>query len=260
MKTKYFAFLCILFAFQIVSGQSKSGTPEWQQGVRYQIEVELDTTAKRLKGSMEILYTNNSPNTLNKIYLQVPSNAFHDEENTAVREMRRFSGSNMDFDQPRGRKLTIQSVQFLSIGGETEFPLQAYDFSDTILDLTLPQPLAAGDTLSIGLSFYQEIRAKRSSQDFIHWFPRLSVYDHDGWHPEPFHFMMEPSDVYSEFAEMDVTVNVPGNYIVVGSGEIVEGNPGWELVEADTSMNDSTFAAWQNSVKDELSQSAKKNG
>jgi len=199
METKYFTLLCGLLLFQIVHGQSKSSNQKWQQEVHYQIEAELDTTAKRLNGSMQIFYRNNSPNTLKKIYLQVPSNAFHDEENTAVREMRRFSGSNKDFDQTRGRKLTIQSVQFLSIGNETEFPLQAYDFSDTVLDLTLPYPLSPGDTLSLGLSFYQQLKSKRRSQDFIHWFPRLCVYDHDGWHPEPFHFMMEPSDVYSEF-------------------------------------------------------------
>jgi len=177
METKFLFLLCGLLVYQIVYGQSKSSKQKWQQGVRYQIEAELDTTAKILNGRMQILYKNNSPNTLKKIYLQVPSNAFHDKENTAVREMRRFSGSNMDFDQTPGRKLTIQSVQFLSIGKETEFPLQAYDFSDTILDLTLPYPLLPGDTLSLGVSFFQQIKSKRRSQDFIHWFPRLSVYD-----------------------------------------------------------------------------------
>ncbi|MFQ5639400.1 MAG: M1 family aminopeptidase, partial [bacterium] len=209
---------------------------------------------------MQILYKNNSPNTLKKIYLQVPSNAFHHEQNTAVREMRRFTRDDMDFDQMPGRKLTIQSVQFLSIGKETEFPLQAYDFSDTILDLTLPYPLSHGDTLSLGLSFFQELKSKRQSQDFVHWFPRLAVYDQEGWHPEPFHFMMDASDVYSEFAEMDVTLKVPGNYIVVGSGDIVEGDRGWAKVQADTSMNDSTFTAWHDSLKQVLYDSAKIKG
>ena len=260
MKIWVLTFIVGTIWLDLLFSQGEPFTRKWQQEVHYQIEAELDTTTKRLNGSMQIFYKNNSPNTLKKIYLQVPSNAFHDEENTAVREMRRFSGSNMDFDQTPGRKLTIQSVQFLSIGKETEFPLQAYDFSDTILDLTLPYPLLPGDTLSLGLSFYQQIKSKRRSQDFVHWFPRLSVYDHEGWHPEPFHFMMEPSDVYSEFSEMDVTVRVPGNYIVVGSGKIFEGEPGWKLVEADTSMNDSTFAAWQDSLKQELFKNAKING
>ena len=73
MKTKFLFLLCGLFVFKIVYGQSKSSNQKWQQGVRYQIEAELDTTAKILNGRMQILYKNNSPNTLKKIYLQVPS-------------------------------------------------------------------------------------------------------------------------------------------------------------------------------------------
>jgi len=76
MKTKFFLLLCGLFVFQIVYGQSKSPNQKWQQGVRYQIKAELDTTAKKLNGRMQILYTNNSPNTLKKIYLLHNLNLF----------------------------------------------------------------------------------------------------------------------------------------------------------------------------------------
>ncbi len=107
MKILVLTFIAGTIWLDLLFSQGESFTRKWQQGVRYQIEAELDTTAKRLNGNMQILYKNNSPNTLKKIYLQVPSNAFHDQENTAVREMRRFSGSNMDFEQTRGRKLTI---------------------------------------------------------------------------------------------------------------------------------------------------------
>ncbi|TDI85769.1 MAG: hypothetical protein E2O78_03945 [Caldithrix sp.] len=92
---------------------SKVPAPErshWQQGVRYRIVAELDTLAKRLNGDMQIFYQNNSPDTLSSIFLQVPSNAFHDEDNTAMREMKRFSGGSLDFDQNRGYPLTIQSL------------------------------------------------------------------------------------------------------------------------------------------------------
>ncbi|MFQ5675840.1 MAG: M1 family aminopeptidase, partial [bacterium] len=258
MKNCY-PILSMFFAVCLLAGPASAQTRKWQQGVRYEIDATLDTTAKRLNGNMKILYKNNSPDTLTKIYLQVPSNAFHNEENTAVREMRRFSRNDIDFEQTRGRKLTIQSVQFLSVGRETDFPLQAYDFSDTILDLTLPYALPPGDTLSLGVAFHQDIRVRRT-MDFIHWFPLLAVYDNEGWHPEPFHFMMEPSDVYSEFAEMDVAVQVPGHYVVVGSGDVVGGDPGWESVRADTSLSDSVFTAWHDSVKTALAEKAKREG
>ncbi len=268
------------------SSLSASSALNWQQGVRYEISAELDTSAKRLIGSMKLFYRNNSPDTLQQIFLQVPSNAFHDEENTAVREMRRFSSGNLDFGQEQGHKLTIESLQFLSIGDETSFPLQAYDFSDTILELHLPNRLLPGDTLTLGLHFNQDLqtaqselprrarRQRRNSdseqrrvarrnalpQNFIHWFPRVAVYDRDGWHPEPFHFMMQPSDVYSEFADMDVTITVPGNYVVIASGEVVDGDPGWNLVVADTALAEARFAAWQDSLKKALRETARKSG
>lgn len=239
----------------------------WQQDVRYQIEAELDTTAKRLNGKMRIFYQNNSPDTLREIYLQVPSNAFHDEENTAVKEMRRFTSGNVEFDQRRGYKLTIQSLQFLSIGKETAFPLQAYDFSDTILDLTLPYALPPGDTLALGVTFYQVFKGEETDSrkveipsEFVQWFPNLTVYDEEGSHAEPFHFLMESFDVYSEFADFEVILTVPGNYFVVGSGDIVEGDPGWNTVLADTSWDREAFVAWRDSIRHRLKEVGKRDG
>ncbi|MFQ5605001.1 MAG: M1 family aminopeptidase, partial [bacterium] len=268
MKT-FIAFLLtvLLYDLPLCNRPAFALEQKWQQGVRYQIEAELDTTAKRLQGYMRIFYQNNSPDTLTKIYLQVPSNAYHDEENTAMKEMRRFSGGNIDFDQTRGYKLTIRSLQFLSIGRQKIFPLQAYDFSDTILNLTLPYALQPGDTLSLGLSFRQDFaRTGRDSQkvklptNFVLWFPRLAVYDEHGWQAEPFHFMMEASDIYSDFAEMEVTLTVPGNYIVVGAGEVVAGDAGWQAVRIDTSMDKETYQAWSDSLKQELKQFGLQNG
>jgi hypothetical protein len=234
---------------------------QWQQDVRYQIEAELDTVSKQLNGYVRIFYRNNSPDTLKKIYLQVPANAFQNEENTAVREMKRFNVDRGSMDLPASNDytLTIESLQFLSIGELSRFPVQAFHFSDTILDLVLPNHLPPGDTLAMGISFKQEFIRQgtdpiqaRIPTDFVNWFPRLTVYDEDGWHAEPFHFMMESFDVYSEFADMDVTLAVPGNYVVVGSGEIVDGDPGWQTVRTDTSWDKATFDAWHDSTKQEL--------
>jgi len=250
----------LFFSAFIVTASSLAQTHQsnpnrWQQTARYQIEVELDTTAKQLAGEMTIFYRNNSPDTLDRIYLQVPANAFHDEENTAAREMQRVNQGGMRFEQRKGFPLTISSVQFLSIGEETEFAIQAFDFHDTILNLSLPQALLPGDTLALALQFTQDYtrlfeRAKTRPPrvDAVLWFPVLCVYDDEGWHAEPFHFMMESEDVFSEFAEMDVTVRVPANYIIVGSGEIIAGNAGWNEVTLDLAGDSTAFRAQQDSL------------
>ncbi len=226
----------------------------WQQGVRYEIEAELDTVARQLNASMQITYRNNAPDTLNRIYLQVPSNAFHDDENTAVREMNRFSGGNMDFDQDGGHEVTVQSVQFISIGHNENFPILAYNFKDTILDLRLPTSLAPGDSMLVNVAFIQKFdseteRSERIPANHVLWFPKIAVYDQDGWQADPFHFMMQASDIYSEFADFEVALTVPGDYIVAASGELVSGNPGWQEVVADTSTTEQAYEAWHDSLK-----------
>jgi hypothetical protein len=249
----------------------------WQQDVRYQIEATLDTAAQHLTGHVAMAYKNNSPDTLKRIYLQVPANAFFDEANTAVREMRRFQSDNVRILHEADFPLTIQSVQFHAVGRETEFPLRAFNFHDTILDLPLPAALLPGDSLVMSVGYAQDLkraftdstsedrpRRRRRSKpapenlqlDFVHWFPRVAVYDRNGWNAEPFHFLMSAESVTSEFAAIDVTLTVPGNYIVVSSGEVIAGGPGWETVTADTAMKSENIKAWQDSVRQQFRQAA----
>jgi len=215
--------------------------------------------ARHLSGFVELSYRNHSPDTLRKIYLLVPSNAFHDQENSAVREMRRFTAAGSGLDNGAGYKLTILSLQFLSIGENIEFPLQAYDFSDTVLELTLPYALLPGDSLTLGLNFRQDF-SRAIPRDFILWFPQVAVYDEKGWHPEPFHFLMQPDDVYTEFADFDVRITLPGNYVVVAPGEVATGDPGWQSVSMDTSDDEKSFTAQRDSLWAALKARALRNG
>ncbi|MGH7601314.1 MAG: hypothetical protein ACREOI_33565, partial [bacterium] len=270
----------ILFAILLIPVFSLSQTPPanlayWQQTVRYQIEATLDTAAQNLTGHAVITYKNNSPDTLKRIYLQVPANAFFDEENTAVKEMRRFQGGSVQVIQEQDYQLTVQSVQFHQVGRESEFPLRAFNFHDTILDLPLPASLLPGDSLVMSVGYMQnyqpaftdstteERRRRRRTKnrspenfqiDFVHWYPRVAVYDRNGWNAEPFHFLMSSESVYSEFAAIDATITVPGNYIIVSSGEVVTGDPGWQAVTVDTAMKREKLIAWQDSVQKSLRQ------
>ena len=274
MRKKIFTFsLVLVLPLSSLSQNLPRQRAFFQQGVRYEIEATFDTTAKMLAGNLNLTYKNNSPDTLKRIFLQVPANAFFDEENTAMREMRRFRSDNIRIIHAGDYPLTIQSLQFHAIGSETEFPLRAFDFHDTLLDLPLPKNLLPGDSLLLGLGFTQDYKnafgppaaeTRRENRrnraqpaatpqiDFIHWFPRVVVYDRNGWNAEPFHFLMEAQSVYAEFATVDATITVPGNYIIVGSGEIVAGDPGWETVTIDTTVHGKNFLAWQDSVRQVL--------
>jgi hypothetical protein len=80
----------------------------------------------------------------------------------------------------------------------------------------------------------------------------LCVYDQRGWHPEPFHLMMTSQSVFANFADFDVKLTVPGNYVVATSGELIEGDAGWEAVTISASVDSSRFPARQASIKRNL--------
>ncbi len=238
---------------------SKILTGDWQQGVHYQIDATLDTVKQALEASVFISYMNNSPDTLKRIYLQVPANAFDDEENTAMRELRRFQSQDMRIRRRSHPPLTIRGLQFHSIGGATDFPLRAYNFSDTILNWPLPLPLLPGDSLTMSIVFsvdckrvFERAGSNDVQLDFVLWLPRLCVYDQRGWHPEPFHLMMTSQSVFSNFADYDVKLSLPGNYVVATSGELLEGDAGWDAVTMNASIDSLLFPAWQDSLKKNL--------
>jgi hypothetical protein len=239
----------------------------WQQGVRYAIEATLDTLKQSVDGGVFISYKNNSPDTLKRIYLQVPANAFADEENTAMRELRRFQSRNVRFRRRREPALTINGLQFHSIGNATDFPLRAYKFGDTILDWPLPLPLLPNDSLTMSVvfsldckDFFKNTKPRDRQLDFVLWFPRLCVYDRNGWHPEPFHLMMTAQSVFADFAEFEVKLTVPGNYLVVSSGELIDGDAGWQSVTVDSSIDSLRFISWNDSTRKNLREAAVKNG
>ncbi|PJF32974.1 MAG: hypothetical protein CUN57_03345, partial [Phototrophicales bacterium] len=81
MKTKCLWFGVLLWQNAFLAAQvPQERLTTWQQSVRYNITAEIDTTDRTLSGQMQIFYRNESPDTLRKIYLQVPSNAFHGAE------------------------------------------------------------------------------------------------------------------------------------------------------------------------------------
>ncbi|RMD98644.1 MAG: hypothetical protein D6814_07135, partial [Calditrichaeota bacterium] len=268
MKSRKFMLSMALLAVGLPwLNVSSSLANDWRQAVRCRIDARLDTTAGKLLGSMHISYTNHSPDTLHHFYLLIPANAFTQKENTAAKEMERFTQGNVKIEQQQAHPVVITSLRFLSIGRHASFPLQAFNFRDTILDLPLPYPLAPGDSLALGLEFQQAYRKageksgpSRYPLHFIQWFPRVAVYDQEGWHAEPFHFLMDDIDVYSEFTTFDVSLHVPANFIVVASGKLTFGDPGWNAVLADTAWSDSVFVAWRDSLKTARQQKAKNRG
>jgi len=224
-------------------------TPDdyWQQFVHYKMNVSLDPATKMLTGTSSILYRNNSPNTLDKIYMYLYPNAFRNNETIYGQEAQKFYFRILSNEENNGW-IEISDFQIFPQNKTTnvETAVNAFKVTDTILEAALPEPLQPGEEVRIELAFKEKVRlfqdraGYRGNQfDFAQWYPKMCVYDEEGWHPVPFHLQGE---FYGEFGTFEVTIDVPFDYIVGATGVVTAGDPGWSLVQVDTSLSETAWA------------------
>ena len=241
-----------IFLFIALNLSSLFGGEYWQQFVRYQMDVKLDTAAHTIGGHSTIKYVNNSPNELDHIYINLYANAFQ-EGTVKHREYMANLGRGSriaKFRKGMEKYLSNYDISNFSIDMDGSVIADTFKIEDTILSADLSQPLAPGDSLIIALDWTQHVgefseRAGRVGvqYNFAHWYPKMVVYDENGWFDEPFH---AEGEFYGEFGTFDVTMDVPKGYIIGATGVVSKGDPGWEEVRVDTSQK---FSDWLKEFK-----------
>jgi hypothetical protein len=204
--------------------RTQDGEPSnnyWQNEADYNIEVTLDNVNQMVSGRVNILYTNNSPNKLNYVWLQLDQNKFNPSSRGAAilgAVGGRFSG-NLD----GGFKINHVLVN----GSDMPFII-----SDTRMQIRLNKDLVPrGGTLDINISYEFKIpeygadrmgRIKQSQgwvYEIAQWYPRMAVYDDvKGWNNEPY---LGSGEFYLDYGDIDFKITVPFDEIVVGSGELL---------------------------------------
>ncbi len=219
----------------------------WQQRFDYRMEVKLIPEDNQLIAHSFITYINQSPDTLDRVYLHLYPRAFQ-EGSVKYREFSHSLGRQgraMGFmKNPKSYEWDLEITSF-QVTSSDHIQSQDYSIDDTILKTLLPRPLAPGDsvtleldwTLKVGRMFERAGEIKRQ-YNMAQWYPKLVVYDDEGWHPDVFH---AEGEFYGEFGDFDVTLDLPTNYIVGATGIVVDGDPGWEAVAVDTSQDLDTW-------------------
>ena len=215
----------------------------WQQKVDYDMEITLVDTAQQLTGISQIRYTNNSPDSLDRIYMHLYPNAFQ-LESVKYREYignaGRASRAKYFKDRLDGFTSKIEVHDF-NIAKKKEPVLKDYIIDDTILKATLLKKLAPGETMRIDLKWTHHVgemveRAGfyQGQYNMAQWYPKLVVYDEKGWHADVFH---AEGEFYGEFGDFIVKFDLPKTFIIGASGVVTDGDPGWESVMVDTSVD-----------------------
>lgn len=206
------------------SASGQPGHKYWQNSADYQLNVSLDAAKNEITGSAEITYTNNSPDQLGFLWLQLDQNLFaKDSRGNAVVPLSgsRNGAHGEEFDG--GYK--IKSVKY--DGKDVK-----YTISDTRMQIDLPKDLKANGgiaKLKIEYSFLSPkygsdrmgIEDTKNGKVFTmaQWYPRMCVYDDVlGWNTSPY---LGASEFYLEYGTLSANITVPANQYVVASGELL---------------------------------------
>ncbi len=196
------------------------GSAYWIQEASYRLRARVDPVSKRLTGTGEIVYTNNSPDRLDVLYLDLVQN-FHREG--AVR---------IEFaDLTGGVALSRVAV------AENDLPpldlvdeeQPHYDVNGTSLVLRPDNPVEPGSTVTLQLEWDFTIPQKGAGARMGHdrenliyaayWYPAMAVYDDvEGWNTEQF---MGRTEFYADFADYDVEIEMPAGWVVMSTGTLL---------------------------------------
>jgi hypothetical protein len=203
------------------SGSGAPGPKYWQNRVDYEIHGTLDTAAKALKGEETIRYTNNSPDTLRFVWIQVEQNAFKGGSlNSYVFPAdSRFGGRGFE-----GGNIIERFNEVRGAAGKG-VPLKTR-VEGTMMKVDLSAPLAPGQATTFDVAWHftiPEHGADRMGRDgplyeLAQWYPRLAVYDDlRGWNTEPY---LGQGEFYLDYGDYTMEVTVPAGYIVAGTGSL----------------------------------------
>jgi len=199
------------------------GPAYWQNRADYSIIAALDPGTKTLSATETITYTNNSPDTLDVLWIQLDQNIYRHDARAAFMPQYRPRTPEEFTDGTVIEKISIEQGQNTYVPEKT--------VSDTRMQLRLTSPLIArGGLIKIHITYHYTVpgawggrtavTASKNGDiyEIAQWFPRMAVYDDlRGWDTAPY----LGSEFYLDYGDIDYSVTVPWNFIVAGSGALI---------------------------------------
>lgn len=235
---------CLLACLFIAGWQSVQAQPDrWQQRVKYVMDIDMDVAAHRFSGKQKLQYTNNSPDTLFKVFYHLYWNAFQPNSMMDVRS--RELGQTVIYRDKNGNERRdwdgrvtdrISKLQPDQIGYQKILSLkrdgisQSYNVIGTILEVPLAKPILPHTTTTFDMEFEAQVpvqirRSGRNNSEGVdysmaQWYPKMCEYDYEGWHPTPY----IAREFYGVWGDYDVKIAIDKKFVVAATGYLQNPN------------------------------------
>lgn len=219
MKIKSSIFFILMSLNLAVYGQY------WQQRVEYKMDVSLNDTTHRYYGTQELVYYNNSPDTLYRVFYHLYNNAFQpgsvmDVRARSIPDPEKPVLKIQDYNEKEIGYLHIKSLQQGS-------KLLEVDEQGTIAMAWLEKPLLPGKKTILKMEFEGQSPAytRRSGRNNIEgidysmaqWYPKLCEYDRLGWHTDPY----IGREFYGVWGDFEVNITLDSEFLLAGTGVVM---------------------------------------
>jgi hypothetical protein len=226
-KIKQFtAFAIRIFVILLFALTNGSAQPErWQQGAKYEMDIDFDVKKHQFKGYQKMILTNNSPDTLDKVFYHLYFNAFQPNSMMDVR-----SRTILDPDRRVGdriSKLKSDEQGFIKVSSlKMDGKKVLHKTVGTILEVKLSNPVLPHTQAVFEMNFTGQVpeqirRSGRNNAEGIEysmaqWYPKMCNYDYQGWHSNPY----VGREFYGIWGDFDVKISMPSNYVLAGTGTL----------------------------------------
>ena len=222
----------VLSGFMLVAQPNR-----WQQRVKYEMDIDVDVTTNRYSGKQKLEYTNNSPDTLDKLFYHLYWNAFQPNSmmDTRSRELGKTRvGNRPDWDaRVRDRILNLkeneigyQKIKWLKLNGVLQKTIE----HETILEVQLSKPILPKQKVILEMEWDAQVplQVRRSGRDaangvklsMAQWYPKLCEFDFEGWNTSPY----LGREFHGVWGNYDVTLSLDKSYMVAATGVLQNPN------------------------------------
>lgn len=235
-------FLLSLLSMGSLWAQKNNPDPGyWQQHVDYKMEVNMDVKNFQYKGKQTLVYTNNSPDTLRKVFYHLYFNAFQPGSEMDARlktisdpdkrMVKSFKTGDKTVKESRISTLKPNEIGYLKVANFKQDGIAATSrVVGTVLEVELAKPILPGKSTTFALDFDGQVplqirRSGRNSDEGValsmtQWYPKIAEFDFEGWHADPY-IGREFHGVWGDF---DVKITIDKDYVIGSTGYLQNKN------------------------------------